>query len=621
MRRKKARERGSDMEKIKWVDWSPKAFERARAEDKLVLLDIGAVWCHWCHVMDEEAYSDPVIIEAVNENFVAIRVDNDERPDVNERYNQGGWPTTVVMTPDGLIVHGATYLPAASVKDLLEKCRLWFDNNRHKVTQAAAGIETGTETRTETGAGTAGTSKAPSETRRPAKDFSDAIIADMMKAGDPEFGGLGMSQKFPHPAAIELALAEYFRKGDPALLVFVEKALLNMAEGLIDREEGGLFRYSVSRDWKTPHYEKNLDVNATSLRTYLDAYRVTGNEKFADAAGKIIDCFMGPLADRENGGFYGSRDADIFDEEHQKILMDGEEFYKLSLDERARHGNPYIDETIYTNWNALMVSSFLGAYHALGREDCRDFALKTLDLLMTRCVSEEGGTYHFLKNGLPQGPSLLTDGVALARACLDAYEATAEKKHFDAAVRLMDVIENTLGAGSRGGAGGGYYDSVPDESMPPATRIANVRLPDNALAVETLARLAALTGDDSYMNRARAALTTFEQDVEAMLKRGIGYFGSEYALASQYLDGAAAHVCIVGRERARETMEFLRAANRAYNPAKIIQLLDADQDITIIKERGFDASASQPIAYLCKNMACEAPISDALELHEALSKP
>ncbi|NQU06989.1 MAG: thioredoxin domain-containing protein, partial [Candidatus Abyssubacteria bacterium] len=266
------------MEKIKWLDWSPAAFDRAQREDKLVLLDIGAVWCHWCHVMDEESYSDPDIVKTINERFVPVRVDNDERPDVNERYNQGGWPTTVVLTPEGLVVYGVTYLPPSNMKELLKKTRQWYDRHKEKV------VEAGQEARIEMADGVT----RPLAPAGPVKDFSGAIIEDIMKNADPVHGGFGTGAKFPHAGAIELAFAEHHAGGDGDILEFAEKTLRTMAKGLLDAEEGGLFRYSVAREWNVPHYEKNLDINAACLRNFIDAYRITGKKEYADMAESII---------------------------------------------------------------------------------------------------------------------------------------------------------------------------------------------------------------------------------------------------------------------------------------------------------------------------------------------
>lgn len=592
------------MEKIQWMDWSPAAFERAQAEDKLVLLDIGAVWCHWCHVMDQEAYSNADIIKMVNEDFLPIRVDNDERPDVNERYNQGGWPTTVVMTPEGLVVFGATYLPPESMREALDKSGVWYAANRDKVDAAAA------EFRSKMADGVA----APVESAGPIKDFSQAIIEDIRKNADTVHGGFGTGQKFPYPGAISLALGEYYRSADALLIEFVEKTLRKMAKGLIDHEEGGLFRYSVTREWNVPHYEKNLDVNALCLRNYLDAYRVTGKREFAEAAEEIIGYMLNTLSDGEMGGFYGSQDADIFDEESQRILMDGEDYFQLTLARRKEHGVPYIDKTIYTNWNALAVSAFLEAYHALDREDCRDFALKTLRLLMERCRSEEHGTYHLLRNGTTDGVGLLTDGVALARANLDAYETTGEREHLGAAERLMGAIEDRLRA-----EGGGYYDSLLDENMPPATRVRHRPLQENLWAAEVLARLHAYTMKPEYLGLAKATLAVFEKNVESMLSRGLGYLGAEFAVVTQYVNDLATKIAVVGSRGAPGSLDLLREAKRAYRPAKLVQLLDTAQDMTVISAMNYGVDDA-PTAYVCEQKTCSAPIKEAEKLRELLAR-
>ncbi len=591
------------MEKIKWMDWSPPAFERAKKEDKLVLLDIGAVWCHWCHVLDQESYSNPEIIKIINEQYVPVRVDNDERPDINERYNQGGWPTTVVMTPDGLVVRGATYLPPAGMKEILERSREWYVRNRGKIAEAA----------TEAAAEMADGVMRPLAPAGAIKDFSTAIVEDIKRNADPLHGGFGTSPKFPHPGAVALALAEHYRTGDSAMLEFAEKTLRGMAESLLDGEEGGLFRYSVTREWDVPHYEKNLDVNVGSLRNYLDTFRVTGSEEYERAAEKIIGYLLDTLSDSKHGGFYGSQDADIFDEERQKILTDGEVYYKLARDKRKKLGIPFIDKTIYTNWNALAVSSFLDAYHALGREDCRDFALKTLSLLMRRLSSDEYGAYHFMRDGHTGGPGLLADSVALARANLDAYETTSLTQYLESAERLMNIVDDRLRAED-----GGYYDSLPDENMPPATRIRRRALTENAMAAETLARLHTYTEKPEYLARAKTVMAAFERNVEAILAGGHGYFAAEFALAARYVNEATTRIAIIGPRDDPRSRELLDEAKRLYQPTKLVQLLDPVQDVALINAMNY-VVPERPTAYVCKENACAPPVSGPSELREALA--
>ncbi|MBI5118962.1 thioredoxin domain-containing protein [Candidatus Poribacteria bacterium] len=590
------------MEEIKWLEWAPEAFERARKEDKLILLDIGAVWCHWCHVMDEESYANPDIVRFVNEHYVPIRVDNDQRPDVNDRYNQGGWPTTVILTSEGFVVHGATYLPPATVKELLKKAMEWYRDNKKRVADAAG--EMAREMAREVARPTLETGSL--------KDFSTAIVEDIKKNADPIHGGLGTAAKFPHAGAISLSFARYSLTGDSALLEFAEKTLHNMSEGILDPVEGGLYRYSVAREWNVPHYEKNLNVNAECLQNYLDAYRITGKEEYANTARKIIRYLQETLSDKERGGFYGSQDADIFDEEKMKIEMDGEDYYKLPLEERTKHGVPFIDKTIFTNWNALAVSAFLDAYHVLGLDECRDFALKTLGLLMEHCSDEEVGTYHFLRDGTTDGPGMLGDSVALARANLYAYETAGDAKYLENARRLMDVVVMRLNAPD-----GGFYDSVMAEKMPPATRIRHKPMTENALAAEVFVRLHSYTMNSEYLDHAMTTLSAFDRNVEALLARDVGYFASDLAVASHYADTTLTKVTVVGRRDDHRSINLVHEAKRIYRPAKTVQLLDTVEDKTLIDEMNFQV-ADSPVAYVCADRKCSAPVKTPKKLRETL---
>ncbi len=590
------------MEKLEWMEWSVEAFQRAKQEDKLVLLDIGAIWCHWCHVMDEESYSNPDIIQIINEEYVPIRVDNDERPDINDRYNQGGWPTTVILTPEGYVVQGATYLPPTTLKELLKQAKEWYIENRERLAEAASAMAS---------ALLDGIGLPPAEPET-VTDFSEALIEDIQKNGDPIHGGFGTSAKLPQPGAITLLFAMHHATGDESLLEFAEKTLHNMSEGLLDHQEGGLFRYSVTREWNAPHYEKNLDVNADCLRNYLDAYRITGKKEYTETAEKIIRYLMETLSDQTRGGFYGSQDADIFDEEKQKIVMDGEKYYKLSSEEREKHGVPFIDRTIYTNSNALMISAFLEAYHALGREDCREFALKTLRFLMESCCDNDYGVSHYLRDGTVTGSGLLTDFVALARADLDAYETTGNSSYLEHAERLMGVVYASLRAED-----GGFYDSMIDETMPPATHIRNKPINGNALAAEVLARLYSYTTTPEYLEQARLTLAAFRKNIEAMLARNVGYFASDLAIAARFADDAATKVVIIGFHDDPKSRALLHEVKRMYLPVKIVQFLDPVADADLIQLMDFPASESA-VAYVCVGKKCGRPITEVKELRRII---
>jgi len=593
------------MEKIHWLKWSPEVFDRARVDDKLILLDIGAVWCHWCHVMDEECYANPEVVRIVNEHYIAVRVDTDERPDVNDRYNQGGWPTTVILTADGYVVHGATYLPAATLKELLEKAREWYLDNKTRLADAAE--EMAREMARKTAVERADHEEPPY--------FSDAIIEDIRKNADFIHGGFGTTQKFPQPGALSLIFAHYFSTGDKELLEFAEKTLHNMGEGLLDREEGGLFRYSVTPEWNAPHYEKNLDVNAHCLQNYLDACRMTQKAEFAETAEKIIRHVNEVLSDQHRGGFYASQDADIFDSERLKIVMTGEEYYKLSSEERRKHERPFIDTTIYTNSNAFMVSAFLDAHHVLGREDCRDFAVKTLDLLMKQCLHGEFGAYHFLRDGEVGGSGMLTDTIALVRALLDAYETTGSRQRLDDAERLVCIIIDKFLAPD-----GGFYDTITDERMPPATRITHKSISDNALAIEVLARLYNYTTKNSYLEQAHSAIAAFKENVQALLAHDMGYFASELAVAATFAGDASTKITIVGSLDDSRSHALLREAKRTYRPVKIIQLLDPTRDADLIQAMRYPP-ADSPVVHVCTEKGCAPPVNEVEQLRALLVAP
>jgi uncharacterized protein len=300
---------------INWHEWGEEAFGTARRENKPILLDIGAVWCHWCHVMDRESYDDPEIAQLVNERFVAVKVDRDERPDIDSRYQvavssisgQGGWPLTAFLTPDGKPFYGGTYFPPGdhygrpSFKRVLLAISDAYRQKNGEVVEQASMVESAISN-AESFAGRSG-------------EFSpkviDHIVESALKMFDPRNGGFGSAPKFPHPAALDLLMDQYVRTGDQKLRDVVVTSLQKMAHGgVYDQLAGGFHRYSVDERWIVPHFEKMCYDNSELLKNYLHAYQVTGWEFFADVARDIIRWMDEWLSDRERGGFYASQDAD-----------------------------------------------------------------------------------------------------------------------------------------------------------------------------------------------------------------------------------------------------------------------------------------------------------------------
>jgi uncharacterized protein len=300
---------------IRWHEWGEEAFATAQRENKPILLDIGAVWCHWCHVMDRESYENPEIAQIVNEHFIAVKVDRDERPEVDSRYQvavssisgQGGWPLTAFLTPDGKPFYGGTYFPPddhygrPSFKRVLLSISAAYREKHGDVLEQAKMVE-GAIAHAESFAGKSG-------------EFSPAIIDAIVKSAlemfDPDNGGFGSAPKFPHPSALDLLIDRYVRSGDEQVRNVVVTTLEKMARGgVYDQLAGGFHRYSVDERWVVPHFEKMCYDNSELLKNYVHAHQATGSEFFAAVARDIIRWMDERLSDREHGGFYASQDAD-----------------------------------------------------------------------------------------------------------------------------------------------------------------------------------------------------------------------------------------------------------------------------------------------------------------------
>ena len=427
---------------ILWRQWGKEAFREAKDANKPVLLSLSAVWCHWCHVMDETSYSSDGVIAYINEHFVPVRVDNDQRPDVNARYNMGGWPTTAFLTPDGEVLTGGTYIPPDQMLELLPKVNVYYRTNEAEVAHKTADLRVRR-------------AEAMGEVSRGeiSAAIVDQVVRNVAMNYDPVYGGFGDAPKFPHTDALDLLLYAHRRNGDPDMLHMARNTLEMMGlSGVFDQEWGGFFRYATRRDWSEPHYEKMLEDNANLLRNLLALYRITGTGEHADIARRAIDYMECKLRDPDAGYFYGSQDAD-------------EEFYKLSRVERELRREPYIDRTCYASWNAMAISAFLDASWTLGQPELRDVALKALDFLWSRLRAPGGGLYRFRPPHVaggpipePQIPGLLGDQVYTARALLDAGEVTGESLCLERALELSGFILDRFAHRDADGNVAGFYD-------------------------------------------------------------------------------------------------------------------------------------------------------------------
>jgi uncharacterized protein YyaL (SSP411 family) len=348
---------------INWQPWSPEAFERARAEDKPILLAISAVWCHWCHVMDETTYSESGVIDLINRQYVPVRVDNDVRPDVNQRYNMGGWPTTAFLTPQGDILTGATYMPADQMADALTRVATYY--REHKPEVVAKVLE--------------GRKRASSQVAASAGSLDagqvDRILGNVETAYDATYGGFGNAPKFPHTDAIALLAEQSVLRREPQLMEMAKHTLAQMAGGgTYDHVEGGFFRYSTTQDWSVPHFEKMLEDHAG----LVSALALTWQAEILDDAVRYLESV---LRDPETGLYAGSQDAD-------------EEYYSRDADGRSELTPPYVDRRVYVAWNCALAVAYLEADLRLERPQLRERAVHVLEAVFDRYRGTQGGLLH-----------------------------------------------------------------------------------------------------------------------------------------------------------------------------------------------------------------------------------
>lgn len=549
-------------EQIRWREWSAKNFEEARKTKRPVLLDLFGTWCHWCKKMDEDCYEDAEIIKIINSRFIPIRVDIDRRPDLRERYNFGGFPTTAVLDGNGNIIVGGTYIPPEDLKELLTKVASEYE----KGDLIGRGFDLKEE---------------PSIEGGNLAEVPQKVLETATGIFDFDFGGFGTETKFPAFDALELALLQYKKTGDKRLLKLVTITLDGM-KGIFDEEAGGFFRYSVTRDWKTPHYEKLTEINAGMIRNYVDAFAVTGEKELAEIVKKTIAYVMARLADQKEGGFYGSQTADP------------EDYYKASPEKRKTMQEPAVDRTKFTEWSAMMLSSFFYASAVLDDKKARDFALLSLEWILKKMRAPRDGFYHFHDGEKAQLSGLLGDNVAVGRALLDAYDATADKKYLEEALGLSTILAKKFYDVEKAG----FFESLAEDDKE-KIGLLKLRLKpllDNAAAASFFARLGHMTGREDLLDVARKTLLKYLPEYERF-----GYTASGYALAILQLTEPAI-LTLIGPISDKKSKELWRAALREFEPRRVVRFVDPS-DKKAFEETGYEYKG-KPFLEICLGQRC-----------------
>jgi len=579
---------------IPWMEWEPEVFERARAEDKPVLLGISAVWCHWCHVMDETTYSDQRVIDIVSSRFVPVRVDNDTRPDVNARYNMGGWPTTVFLAPDGEILAGLTYIPPDRMVEMLNRVNeAWYvdrDTIRERLEQVRA--ERATRQQAEPGA------LGPQVVRMIRNEFD--------KAYDEEFGGFGNEPKFPQTDAIRLLIRQHLRTNEREPLDRARFTLRQMAGGgMYDHVEGGFFRYSTTRDWSVPHFEKMSEDHGGLLLALAELALVSEEEH--EVVLGIVEptiAYLDRTLSHREGGFFGSQDAD-------------EEYFSLDAEGRAGRDAPYVDPRVYASWTAGLARGYLACGLALERRDWVERGRRAVDFLWSQMRGGEAGMYRYW-DGEPHLLGMLGDQGATLLALLDAYEVTAEASYLDHAQQLARITEAHWRDPGRG-----FWDTASGHDDTGLLSIRTKPLAENSDIAEAFMRLGRLTHDERYLRTAEDTLADFAESY-----RGYGTLAGRYGLAVDRFLAPEAEVQVVagaqGSEASQRAEGLRQRALRLPVATRTVQLLHPERDASMLYQLALPLDR-EGVAYVCIGNVCSAPVSHPEDLlaavEDALAAP
>ncbi len=596
---------------IPWRPWSAAAFAEAQDRNRPILLCITTAWSQWSHLMDERAYSDDTVQYLIKTDFVPVRVDAAARPDIDRRYNRGGWPTTAFLTPEGELMAGATYIPVQEMRDFLVELAQEYRQNRDTIREKLGALE---EKRRE------------AEAAEKANDgvLTPAIPAETMGfiggAFDRVNGGLGEAPKFTHTEALGFALEWCQHTLDYNLAALVKHSLDVMAlSNLFDREDGVFFRFANDAQWEDPERECTLEENAALVSLYMEAAHVFRDDSFTQTGARVLRFMVEKLEDPTSGAFAGG-------------FFATEDYYSLPAAQRSAFGETCVDPVIHAKENALAAQAFLTAYRTTEDSTYRDHATAVLSHLWGAMWHPERGmarNWHGTRDSaeacdtvgacdlvvLAYGWGWLPDQTAAARAFAQAYETTGERAYLD---RAQAVAAHILRV-HHDPATGGFWDSAPGlaaawgegESQTPLGLLAQRQevMADTAGAAELLIRLWHLTGDDRYRAIAQTALANYAESF-----RYFGHFGAPYGQAVDRLLRAPTHIVVAGAHSAPMAQALFRQALRIHTPGQIVQWLDWQRDTDLLEAHGIAEAGEFPVAIVFSGGQEEARAASPEEL-------
>jgi uncharacterized protein YyaL (SSP411 family) len=617
---------------VDWYPWGEEAFERARAEDKPILLSIGYSACHWCHVMEHESFEDDETARLMNDLFVNVKVDREERPDVDALYmdavlamtGSGGWPTTVFLTPERVPFYGGTYYPPEprhgmpAFRQVLEAIAKLYRERRGEVEGSAS--------RLEEAIGRASRAAPSSE------PLTEGLLADAARGlrtqFDPDWGGFGGAPKFPPASTLEFLLRMHLR-GDEQGLPMVTKTLDAMAAGgMYDLVGGGFHRYAVDRTWLVPHFEKMLYDNALLASAYLHGWVVTGNDRYRRVVEETVDYVLRELALPE-GAFASAQDADTdgvegltftwtADEGVPEELLQpfedgrsiirgelGDELRKRLFAIREQRPKPLRDDKAIASWNGLLLAALAEAGRRLDRADWLDAGIRLAEFLLGPLSDDDGRLYRTYREGRAKNTGFLEDYADVAHGLYELHVATGDLRWLEEAIRLARLAVELFGDEERGGF---FLTPVHGEQL-----IARQKSFDdhptpsgNSMLAFDLLRLARIYGDDEL---AGLAIGVFRLTREA-LARAPHAFG--HALSALDLHfSPPRELAVLGPV----TSDVARAALEPFEPNTVVAVGPAE-GVPLLE--GKDLVDGRPAVYVCERFACRAPTTDPRTFRNAL---
>ncbi len=670
---------------VDWYPWSAEAFEKAAKEDKPIFLSIGYSTCHWCHVMEAESFEDPEVARLMNDAFVSIKVDREERPDLDHVYmtvcqmmtGSGGWPLSILMTPDKRPFFAATYLPKGDrfgqsgmtalvprIKEIWEHRRKDVLESADSVIRALRGMEVTTS------AGDLRMSNL------------ESAYGELAKRFDRVYGGFSQAPKFPSPHIFLFLLRYWKRTGREDALEMVEKTLRDMRQGgLYDQIGFGFHRYSTDREWLVPHFEKMLYDQAMLALAYLETYQATGEKLYKQTVGEIFTYVLRDMTAPE-GGFYSAEDADsegvegkfyvwtqeeikailgkgeaqlvsqIFHVEERgnfleeasrkhtgaNILFQGKPLSETALDlgmpveeleehirsagrrlfeVRERRVHPHKDDKILTDWNGLMIAAFAKGARVLGDPARAEAAGRAADFILTRMRRPDGRLFHRYRDGHAGIPAHLDDYAFFIWGLIELYEATHRVRYLKTAIELNGLMLAHFWDEEKGGL---FFAADDSERLIVRKKEAyDGAIPSgNGVAMLNLLRLARMTGNAGLEDRAAGIARAFSGQIKEMPSAF-----AQFLIAADFGIGPSHEVVIAGPTGSKETRAMLAALKKPFQPNMVSLFRPSDSESPEIDDIAPFVRNHRPIegratAYVCMNHACHAPTTEIDSMLEML---